>query len=110
MPEGEAEGVEAVERELVEVSLPERGIEVPGAVDGRVVRKYADAALAEERGLAGGREEGGPVERRRGQIDAAGGFAEGVGEAAVVGAADQQRSAGEGERQGLGGVAQGSSG
>ena len=107
VPEGEAEGVEAVERELVEVGLPEGSVEVPGAVDGRVVRKDADAALAQERRLAGGREEAGPVQRRRGQVDAAGGFTQGVGETAVVRAADQQRSVSEGESQGFGSVTQG---
>ena len=88
VPKGEAERVESVERELVEIGLPEGGVEVPRAVHGVVVREDADAALAQEGRLAGGWKEVAPVQRRRGQVDAAGRFAKRVGETAIIRSAD----------------------
>lgn len=100
--EGEAQVVVAAPRQPAQVLLPERVVVEPLLLEAAVAEEELHAAPGQVRGFDRGRDRRESLGLRRGQLDGARRFEEGVRQAALVSAADEEPAAGQGlEDQGL---------
>ena len=100
--EGETQVVVAAARQPAQVLLPERVVVEPGLLEPAVAEEELHAAPGQVRGLDGGSDDREDIRFRRGQLDGARRFEDGVRQAGFVPPADEEPAAGEGlEDQGL---------